>query len=210
LSEGLGRTCSLGVTLGPLETAPNTTRLRANPLAMPRILPPEARRRHWHGRYSAGAAADLAVWRGAQRRAPSSTSAAGAPQLPAVACVLACEAFIAAPVVTCEARHQLLGFCTCCVRRLSQEVHSVVPSERCGNTPMMEDLDVSILAASESEAEVRWVGRRFGGHGAQRGVPVRPNVRANATPADCRLGREAHNRQRAPRGQGGRPLGVAC
>ena len=29
------------------------------------ILPPEARRRHWHGRYPAGAATDPAAWRGA-------------------------------------------------------------------------------------------------------------------------------------------------
>ncbi len=35
-----------------------------------------------------------------------------------------------------------------------------------------------------------------------------PNVEAKRTPADGRLGREAHDRQRARSGQGGWPLGV--
>lgn len=110
-----------------------------------------------------------------------------APRLPAVASVLACEAFIAALVVASEARHQLLGFRTGCVRRLGQEVLGVVPSERCCNAPMMEDLDVSILAASVGEAKVRWLGRGVGGHGVQRGFPVRPN--AELTGATCQAAR---------------------
>jgi len=39
---------------------------------------------------------------------------------------------------------------------------------------------------------------------------VRPNVRANATPAEWRLGRVADDRQRRPHGPGAMPLGVAC
>lgn len=117
------------------------------------------------------AAADLSAWRCAHRCASNFVNAAEAAQLPAVASVLACEALVAALVVSSEASHQLLGFCTRRVRCLGQEVLGVVPSERCRNAPMMEDLDVAILAASVGEAEVRGLGSGFGGHGV-RGVSL--------------------------------------
>jgi len=180
-------------------------------LAMLRILPPEARRRHWHGRYSAGAAADLATWRGAQRCAPSSVNAAEARRLPAIACMLAREALIAALVVASEAGHQLLSLCGGWIRRLGQEVLGVVPSEGCSDAPAMQDLDVSVLAASVSEAEVRWLGGGFGGHGVQRGVPVLPNVRAEPTREAGRPWPAADNEPatRLP-AKGGLPRGVGA
>ena len=72
-SEGLDRTLGADAWLGRSETADLgcATRFGAALVAMPRILPPEALQRHWHGRYPAGAAADLQPGWALRRRAQS-------------------------------------------------------------------------------------------------------------------------------------------